>query len=373
MRRHGEETGRACAGRRGQAPAPPASPAPDRGRGEGRGRAGFALVFVLLGMLAALGVASAAVAAAIGQARSASAAGSVAQARVGAKAALERVLAEVRDTSVAVVGGPAVPLPVRELSARVSWSVVALRLSAEFHLLIGEARTPEGVAWREGRIAWWMHPVARVADHRAVVESPSAGPGTTVAIDSLLAARPSVPSARPDVPGCGHVTEIARAFGGSAPFRRCLPSPPGESGHSGPNCATVRLGPLDWPRLRDMADRVLPDSALASGWLGLVAGRGSVVVDAAGAGVLVVDGDLTLAPGGSWTGLALVSGTVALQGTASFLGLVRSGGGVVAAPGAVVDGSPCAALESLYRAPALLRPVAAPGRSWAGPISPGAK
>lgn len=323
------------------------------------------MVFVLLGMLAALGIASAAVATAVGQARSAAAAGNVVHARAGARAGLERTLTQVGDTSRAVVGAAAVPLAAGELSAHMAWSVAAIRLSAEFHLLIGEARTPNGVPWREGRIAWWMDPVARVAAHRAVVESPGAGAGVTVEVDSLLAARPGVP-------GCGHVADIARAFGSAARFRGCPPSPGGGS-PAGSGCADVRLGWLDWPRLREMADRTLPGSAFPSGWLGLVVGSGNVVVDAAGAGVLVVDGDLTLGAGSSWTGLALVSGTVALRGSSRLLGLLRAGGSVVAAPDAVVDGSPCAALESLRKARTLLRPVALPGRSWAGPISPGAK
>ncbi len=337
---------------------------------------GFALVFVLLGMLAALGVASAAVATAIGQARSAAAAGRVAEARAGARAGLEQALARAGGASTAAVGDSAVPLLAGALSAHVAWSVVSIRASAEFHLLIGEARVRGGVPWREGRIAWWMDPVARIGAHRAVVESAAGSSGARVEGDSALAPREGVP-------GCGQIPAIAGVFGGSAPpLRGPLPSPPEWGGPPGSGYEAVRLGWFNWPRIREMADLTFsgsapsppPGSPPSLRWLGLVAGSGSAVVrDSDGAGVLVVDGDLTLEPGGAWKGLVLASGSVTLRSSARILGLVRSGGSVVTEPNAVIDGSPCAALASLANAPSLLRPLALPGRSWAGPILPGAK
>lgn len=330
-------------------------------------------MLVLLGMLVALGIASAAVAAAVGQVRAAAAAGRVVESRAASQAALESAFASVQGASLAVAGDSAVRLAAGVFSTGVAWSVASVRVSAEMHFFIGEAAVGEGVPWREGRIAWWIDPAFRVARHGAVVESPGTTPGATIELDSLLAARPGVA-------GCAHDATISRAFRGGVPARGPLPVSPEWGGPPGSDYEAVRLGWFGGARLRALADRAAPEAGPGPGaqpgapaWQGLVAGRGDVVLAGAGAGVLVVDGDLTLGPSGSWTGLALVSGSVALLGSSRLLGLLRSGGAVSIAPGAVVDGSPCAALAGLTNAPALLRPVALPGRSGAGPLLPGAR
>ena len=326
---------------------------------------GFALAFVLLGMLVALGVASAAAAAAVGQVRAAAAAGRVVESAAAARAGIESALASAQGASVAVAGDSAVTLASGVFSTGASWSVSAIRLSAETHLLVGEARVGGGVPWREGRIAWWMQPAARVARHRAVVESPGLSPGATVEADSLLAARPGVP-------GCGQEAAIRQAFGGGLPAQGGLPAPPDWGGDPGSDYESVRLGWLGLSRLLARADRNAPSAQPgAASWQGLVAANADVVVTGPGAGVLVVYGDLTVEPAGSWTGLALVSGSVTLRGAARLVGLLRSGGPVDLGPNAAVDGSACAALASLSNAPSLVRPIAFPGRSRAGPVSPG--
>lgn len=330
-----------------------------------RADAGFALAFVLLGMLAALGIASAAVAAAVGQVRAASAAGRVVESAAAAKAGLENALASAAGASVAVAGDSAVTLAAGVFSTGAAWSVAAIRLSAETHLLVGEARVGGGVPWREGRLAWWMHPAARVAARRAVVESPGLSPGATVEAGALLAGRPGVPA-------CAHEPAIVQAFGGGVPSQGSLPGPPDWGGPAGSDYESLRLGWLGLPQLLARADRHVP-AAGATTWQGLVAANADVVVTADGAGVLAVNGDLTIESAGSWTGLVLVSGSVTLSGASRLVGLLRSGGTVDAGPNAVVDGSACAALASLSNAPSLLRPIWFPGRSWAGPVSPGAR
>ncbi len=342
------------------------------GHADGGAEAGFALVFVLLGMLVALGIASAAVAGAVGQVRAAAAAGRVVEARAAARAGIESALASTRGASAAVAGDSAVRLAAGVFSTGVAWSVASVRVSAELHLLIGEAAVDALPPWREGRVAWWMDPATRVAGHGAVVESPAVTPGATIEADSLLAARAGMT-------GCAREAAIAQAFGGGVPLRRAAPGPPEWGGRPGSGYEAVRLGWFGASQLLAMADRAEPGIAPPPGmppggpsWQGLVAGRGNVVVSGAGAGVLVVDGDLTLNSGGSWTGLVLVSGSVALLDSSRLLGLLRTGGAVTVAPGAVVDGSPCAALASLSNAPALRRPVSLPRRSGAGPLLPGA-
>lgn len=329
--------------------------------------AGFALAFVLLGMLAALGIASAAVAAAVGQVRAAAAAGRVVESAAAARAGLESALVSASGASVAVAGDSAVALAAGVFSTGAAWSVAAIRLSAETHLLLGEGRVGDGVPWREGRIAWWVQPAARVAGLRAVVESAGLSPGATVEAGALLAARPGVPA-------CAHEVAILQRFGGGVPAHGGLPAPPEWGGPAGSDYESVRLGWLGLPQLLARADRSVPAAMPgAASWQGLVAAKADVVVTGDGAGVLAVDGDLTIESAASWTGLVLVSGSVTLLGTSRLVGLLRSGGTVDAGPNAVVDGSACAALASLSNAPSLLRPIWFPGRSWAGPVSPGAR
>ena len=138
---------------------------------------------------------------------------------------------------------------------------------------------------------------------------------------------------------------------------------------------TLRLGAAMLAALADLD--LSGGGALAPAcpecWSGLVFGSERVRVVGPGRGVLAIDGDLVVESGVAWTGLVLASGDVVLEPGSKLLGLLRAGGEVTLGTDAVVDGSACAALEALKAATSLSRPIALPGRSWIGPLPPGAE
>ena len=337
-----------------------------------RGREGFALVLALLALMVLAGIASAAVAAAVGQVRAAAMAGRVLAGQAGARAGVETVLEETRGMPSSAIGGTAVELASNTFGTRGSWRVLDLRLAREFHLFIGEATTDGGVPMRDVRVTWWMEPESRVGAHRAVIEAGalSVSAGARVLSDSVLAGRPGLAA-------CHRSPLLRHAFGGPVvQASGGLPSPPewGATDH-GSEFANVRLGWFSASRLRELAEHSLSGGgSLVTGcpgcWLGLVFSSGDMELREEGAGVLAVDGDLAIRPGSSWTGMILVSGDITIAGTGRLLGLVRAGGSVTLAAGSVVDGSACAALRGLNEAISLARPIPLPGRSWVGPVPP---
>ena len=253
------------------------------------------------------------------------------------------------------------------------WRVRDLRISREFHLLVGEAELAGGVPIRVARIAWWMEPESRIAGHRAVVESASVtvSTGARLLADSVLAGRRGFAA-------CDGVALLADTLGGGVFSTTGVLPPPPEwgAGSDGPAFDGLRLGWLGAARLAAVADLDLSgggvlDPGCTDCWSGLVFGSGQVRVVGSGAGVLAIDGDLAFAGGAAWTGLVLVSGDMVFESGASLLGLLRVGGEVTLAANTEMDGSACAALEALNAAPSLLRPVTLPGRSWMGPVPPG--
>ena len=338
------------------------------------GREGFALAVVVLALLVLAGIASAAVAAAVGQVRSAVAAGQLLAARASARAGLEVAFAATTGPSAASVGGAAVELASETSDDGGAWRVLDLRITAEHHLLVGQATTGRGVAFRELRPAWWMDPETRVADHRAVLEGAEAvvAAGARTSADRLLGARPGVDA-------CGARKVLADAFAGrvvpaTGPLprtdeRRDPQRTPGDSVDGGGQ--EVAIGLLRGAMLSRRAGSRLPvGTDCPECWRGVVAGAGNSTVTGSGRGVLVVQGDLAFAPGSSWTGLVVASGNVDVQRSATVTGLVRGGGRVAVADGAVVDGSACAALRALESAGSLLRPFPVAGLSWAAAFAP---
>ena len=339
----------------------------------GRRQEGFALVLVLLALMVLAGIATAAAVAAVGQLRAAAMAGRVMSARAAAFGGVERVLAETRGPPGAVVGGAAVEMRADSIGGHGRWRVHDLRVGREFHLLIGEAESGGGAQIRVARAVWWMEPESRVAGHRAVVESASvvAAGSARLLADSLLAGRQGFAA-------CDQV--LADTMGwGPAPATGGLPEPPEwGAGNDGPSFEKIRLGWFDGSTLAALADLDLSGGGtLAPGcpdcWSGLVFGSEQVRVARPGAGVLAIDGDLVFGSGVVWTGLVLVSGDVTIETDGRVLGLLRAGGRVALAENATVDGSACAAVAALKTAASLLRPIPLPGRSWIGPIPPGAE
>ena len=337
------------------------------------GERGLALVVALLALLVLGGIATAAVAAAVGQLRTAGMAGRLMAGRAAARGGVERALVETRRWPSAAVGDSALELTVDTSGAGPSWRVYDLRIAREFHVFVAEADRERALGVRQARMVWWLEPESRIAAHRAVVESDSVvvAPGARVDAGSLLARRPGIPA-------CHRLPLLAAAFGGPL-VRKVggLPQPPEwGAGRDGADFADLRLGWFGRSMLAELADNDLTgDSVLAPGCpdcrSGLVFGSGYLRLVTSGAGLLVVDGDLVLASGSSWTGLVLVSGNVAFDPGSGLVGLVRGGGVVTLAGGSIVDGSACAALEALEATTSLARPIPSPARSWLGPLPPG--
>ena len=328
-----------------------------------RGREGFALGIVVLALLVLAGIASAAVAAATGQLRAAAASGQLLAARTAARAGLEATFAATTGATTAPVGTAGVDLASGVFGDGGTWRVLDLRITAEHHLLVGEATTGAGTSFRELRPAWWMDTETRVAGHRAVVEGTATevAAAAQVLTDRLLGARQGVEA-------CGQRTVLAAAFGTVPPATGPLPGP------SEWEASEVGIGLLRGAMLRRAADSRLPLGAeCPECWKGLVTGVGSVDVTGSGRGVLAVQGSVAFAPGSSWAGLVVASGDIEVQASATITGLVRGGGRVALADGAVVDGSACAALRGLESAQSLVRPIPVLGSSWAAAfVSPGA-
>lgn len=334
-------------------------------------QSGFALVLALLALLVLAGIASAAVAASVGQMRAATMARKVLSARTGARGGLEIRFQQTRGFPGTELGTAAMVLDSGTFGHQGTWRVRELRLAREFHLFIGEGEVGGGVPMREARVAWWMDPLARTASHRAVVEADSLeiGVAADVRTDSILANRAGMEgcdtlAASPDFELAQHPAAYAT-----------LPSPPEWGSIVDARFADLRLGWFSEQVLAELADHVPSGGTFGTlgcngCWRGLVHSRGDLLLTGQEAGVLTVHGSLRLQAGASWTGLVLASGDVDLEQSATITGLVRAGGSVALADGSLIDGSACAVFNALREAATLARPIPLPGRSWAGPVPP---
>lgn len=136
---------------------------------------------------------------------------------------------------------------------------------------------------------------------------------------------------------------------GSPSLRRAdaLPAPP-----------AIGLGPVPWARIPVLAD----DTAL-------VYAPGDLAFPGTGRGILVVDGDLTLADSAAFEGLVLVRGHVTLAPGASVSGALRAGAGATLRDGATLRYRACTAWRVLVAAPGLNRAFR-PGPRWWVPDFP---
>lgn len=335
-------------------------------------RKGFALVLALLALMVLAGIVSAALAAGAGQVRAASRAGEVLARQTLARGGVDAAIQSTRGWSQAMLGEAPIELSRDTIGAYGSRRVLDLRIAPEFHLFVGEAKVGRGVPMRYVRVAWWMDPESRVGAHRAVAEAPTVtiSSGAQVRADSLLEGLPGVPA-------CGHSSILADAFGrGGVPASGPLPEPPEwGSGDDVDDHGGLRLGRFDIAMLEVSADHSLSPGGSAGPtcpgcWLGLVFGSGDAQLVESGAGVLVVDGNLVMSPGSSWTGLLIAAGDVTIANGSRMAGLLRAGGSLVVESGASLAGSACAALEALRNAAPLARPLPVPGRPTAGPVVP---
>ncbi len=334
-------------------------------------RAGHALALVLVAMALLGAIASTAMIAALGQLRAAAVSGRVYEARTGARAALDRVLDLATGLPRSRVGDTATVLLNRGLGDHLATRVVDHRLGPEFHLLLGEARTSDGVGARLGRLVWWIDPASRVATHRAAIEAPAVRIAAGARVDTT-----SVLDPRRGVAACGHLPALAASPGPFFPASRPLPNPPvWGATEANSDLGRIRLGWLGPRLLRALADHAAVETVplAAAGctacWSGLVFHDGDAVISREHAGVLAVLGDLTFSAGANWSGLVLASGNVEVQRSATVRGLIRAGGTVALAPGSLVDGSACTALGSLANVGSLHRPVPLDARSWLMPVA----
>jgi hypothetical protein len=107
----------------------------------------------------------------------------------------------------------------------------------------------------------------------------------------------------------------------------------------------------------DPADPAAP----CGGYLPLIFAPTDLALSGSGQGVLVVQGDLALAPGAAFHGAVLVTGRITVGAGAVVNGAVRAGGASVAG---AIRFDACALGRALPSAPGLDRPLRPAGRSW---------
>ena len=231
---------------------------------------------------------------------------------------------------------------------------------------------------------------------RTLLSLPTSGPGqaSSVAWGAVLAA-PRPPTRVLGREAAFRVGGVPFASGSSvsvgAPADPCPPEAamgiPGGVGPLPPGDTLPGLGPLTLAelaaRLPDLEGGVLhivPDGGPGCGetgsfgdplrpgscpgsW-GATARTGSLRVEGTGQGVLVVTGDLVLAPGAMFRGWVWVGGALRLEGDARLVGLADVGGDLAVSPGAAVSADGCAAAVALAAAPALTRPILVGPPAW---------
>ena len=261
--------------------------------------------------------------------------------------------------------------------------VVARRLSEEVFFLEGTGAAPSATASRAlGRVVWRLDAVARVAATPAVVQATGAirvrPPG------SLDASRwTRSPTGWPGGLCLPYLSALAAL--GTGPVLPSLglgPHPPA-------------LGPRDVPALRGLTTplsqpvyRPTPTVrggvcvGTASNWgapsapTGPCGGRyvtggtaaSLVLRGGEGQGLLVVEGDLTLADGVWFSGVVVVGGHLRVASGARLEGFALAGGGVVVSGGGRISGSACAAARALEGATASWGASHLPDGGWIEPF-----
>jgi hypothetical protein len=348
---------------------------------------GAVLVFVVLFMMALIGLGHGLLVASLGEEAASRAASRQLVARAAADGAVRlalRATPAVWMDSVPVggsrVGGSARLGPV-------DTDVTLQRLTRESWLIQGRARFPGGIEVRSARLAWRYDPLDRIESLAGVLTTAA---GASWSLAGVVDASAPVQARPPlDPADCAPwQSALETHYAGSAlALADVVPSPPDDPS----------LGLLDFASLLDAAEIVVtgagtpaPVEALGGclvdapwGWgdpeepsrpcgphLPLRGGVGHVaMVGGVGQGMLVVDGDLDLTTGARYFGLVVVSGTLRLDAGASLDGMALAGTGVTVAAGARVQGSACWAVRALAAQRGRLgRLFAAPGVGALGPL-----
>ena len=349
------------------------------------GDAGAVLVFVVLLMLALVGLGHGLLVASLGEVAASSAGVRHLTARAAAdgvvSAVLRRPFAPWMDSLP--VGGARVTETIS--LGRAAGAATLRRLTRESWLVEGRGAFRHGADVRVARLAWSLDPLERVTELPGVL---SAAPGSVWtldgAVDADAPARVDPPLDAADcapwlveleagyatlLPPAGVLTDTVDApWLGLLDFPSLLARAPvlvSGAGTPGPVeafGACVEVAPWGWG---DPEESGRPCGA----HLPLRASPSDLsVVGGVGQGVLAVDGDLTLTAGARYYGLVVVRGALRLEDGASLDGFaVALGGGSVDA-GSRVRGSACWAVLALAAQRAALGGlVAVPG---VGPIGP---
>jgi hypothetical protein len=103
-------------------------------------------------------------------------------------------------------------------------------------------------------------------------------------------------------------------------------------------------------------------------YLPVIHAPGDLAFSGAGQGILIVDGNLVIAPGSAFFGAILVRGTITASG-GRIVGGVRVGGaGGTTRPGGTVRYDECALARAFTRSPALRRVYRTSDRLWLPPM-----
>lgn len=351
---------------------------------------GAVLVFVVLLMLALVGIGHGVLVAALAEAAASRAAVRHLVGRAAADAAVNLAL-----RSPGGVWMDSVPIGgTRNFAAvslgRAEGAGAVRRLAAETWLVEGEGRLPGRPATRAARLAWSPDPLARVL---ALEGALTVFPGAPVSLaGSLEVATPAVPEPPLTAADCAAWAADLEARYAVAPLAALATAID--------TLGAPRLGLLDFEALAARAgpsDLVFGPAGTPEpierfgtcaldepwGWgdpespwrpcgsyLPLrVAPAGLVVLGGAGQGTLVVDGDLTLTAGARYHGLVIVRGSMRIEDGSSLDGLAIASGGVELTADSRVRGSACWAVRALAaQRGALGRLITVPGVGEVGPL-----
>lgn len=273
---------------------------------------------------------------------------------------------------------PAPPAAAPSGAPAPTYSGRLVRLSREGWLAAGEGEA--GVARHEAALAVWvLDPAARVAEVEAVVVTgastesvvegaigtgaflsrppeapPAACDAWLEAVDSLVDHRSPPPSAT--VPDASATTLGLLGVDLLAARAEVRVSGTGTPGPAASGAACLVAEPWNW------GDPLHPGRPCADHLAGVVGAPDLRVEGGAGQGLLVLEGDATLADV-DFRGVIVARGRLGLEGRSIVTGLVRAGGGVRVGPQARIEGSACRAATALDRG-ALRLPVPVPGSGW---------
>jgi hypothetical protein len=349
--------------------------------------AGAVLVFVVLLMLALIGLAHGLLLASLAEVAASAAGVRHLTARAAAdgavSGALRRPFTPWMDS--VPVGGDRAAEPVS--FGRAAGAATLRRLSREAWLVDGRGALAGGADARVARLAWSLDPLERVTALRGVLNAASdrewvvagvvdastptrADPPLELADCAPWVAELEASYARRPLATTGFLSDtVDGPWLGLLDFPSLLARAPAFVSGSGTPGPIQRLGACAEDEPWGWGDPEEPSSPCSS-HLPLRAASGDLtVVGGVGQGVLVVDGDVTLTAGARYYGLVVVRGALRLEDGASLDGFALALGGGAVAVGSRARGSGCWAVRALAaQRVALGGLMAVPGVGPVGPL-----